>query len=112
MTEIASLIEEFSGQETHITGAPPRPSSVAHQLERNRAIVAAVHPPGQSIGHVVVVRGIRRTASGVQLLLNDPMSRIPQTIDWSRLRPMWTDSIIVRFDGERAQDSGDFDLDE
>jgi hypothetical protein len=107
LSEVAQLIEDISGQETRITGAPPRPSAVARQLERNRAIVAAIRPPGQQIGHVVVVHGIRSGRDWAELLINGPMSRVAETIPYRRLRSMWQASIIVRFD-----DGGDGDFEE
>jgi hypothetical protein len=99
LDETRRLIEHFSGQQARVTGAPARPSQVARALDRNRAIVAAIQPPGQPIGHVVVVRGIRRGHDGrIDLLVNDPMSQVPNTIPWEQFRPLWRQSIIVRFD--------------
>jgi len=103
LEETQRLIEHFSGQAARVTGPPDGPAAVARALGNNRAIVAAILPPRQPVGHLVVIRGIRRArGQAVELLVNDPTSRVPATIPWSRFRPLWRQSIIVQFDPAAA----------
>jgi hypothetical protein len=107
MAEIKRVIEHYTGGQVNIAGPPARPSVIARALQRDQIIIAALQQPGAPAGHVVVVRGIRRTGQSVQLLVNDPMSRIPQTVDYGQFRTNWTQTIIAYgSDDDDREDGG------
>ena len=108
--EIAALIEHYSGYRPTVTGPPARASDVAKALRKNKVIVAALPNAGGG-GHVVIVRGIRRESGGVQVLVNDPMSKRPYVVDFATFRNWWSQSIIVQFAPDNSSDRDEDDDD-
>jgi ABC-type bacteriocin/lantibiotic exporter with double-glycine peptidase domain len=108
LEEIRRIINHYTGGTARITGPPRRASAIARALRQDHLIIAALST-GMGAGHVVVVRGIRTEQGRVEVLVNDPMSRIPQTIALSELRSYWSHTIIVH--GSSADESDDDDDD-
>ena len=50
---------------------------------------------GYGEGHVVVIRGIRNRNGFFELFVNDPMSKVPNVIDFNDLIAYWAQTIIV-----------------
>jgi hypothetical protein len=108
LVEIQRIIRHYAGERSIITGPPRRPSDLAKALRKKKLVIAAISA-GQGAGHVVVVRGIRRNRQAVQLLVNDPMSRIPQTIDYEKFLAYWQETIIVQHNKNDTDDNDDAD---
>jgi len=79
--------------------APPTdPMTLYQTLASGRAVIVQLRT-GQSINHVVVVRGMSfiETQFGVQPVLhvNDPMGFYTQPVPFAQIAPIWTSAIVV-----------------
>lgn len=94
MAEIQNLIARYGGRWSSMAPALD-PNSIALHLSQNRPIIAFVRLPMQDVGHFVVIRGIRNTPLGPQVLINDPLSWVPSTVSLAQFYQYWQASIVV-----------------
>jgi len=99
LEEIVAIIRRYGNTDAFITGPPPGAGDVYKALSKNKVVVAAISTTFGS-GHVVVIRGIRRRAGVTQLLVNDPMSYLPQVVAYADLRQIWRQTVIVNYKEE------------
>lgn len=118
MQELQQVIRYFGGVAT--TWTPPSdPMTLYNVLAQNQAVVAQVKVSDLGT-HVVVIRGMRfqqingfdplgRPVRSVVplVLVNDPMSLLPQEVPYGRLLQVWIDSLIVEPSSDTTGSGGD-----
>ena len=98
LQQIQFLITQFGGRWTNL--APPTdPMTLYRTLDSGRPIILALNS-GQSVGHVVVLRGmsfLRTRYGNVEpvLHINDPISYFTQPVPFRQLIPLWRAAIVV-----------------
>ena len=95
--QIQNLLARYGGRSS--TYAPPTdPMTLYGTLASGRAVIVQLRT-GQSITHVVVVRGMSfyRTPGGVQPVLhvNDPMTFFTQPVPFAQIAQIWMSAIVV-----------------
>ena len=97
--EIQALILRFGGRYSSYT-LPADALTVYNTLRLGRPIIMLVRTsPFTSVGHFVVIRGMRwlATPSGLQaeLLINDPLSYFSQPVPFNTIARYWQSAIVV-----------------
>ncbi|MBI4516569.1 MAG: hypothetical protein HY699_12225 [Deltaproteobacteria bacterium] len=97
--QIKAVIEHFGGLATSSREPPPNSKAIYDALSAGDLVIALIGA-GFGQGHAVVVRGVRMEAEAggyaPYLLVNDPLARVPEKIEFSKLREVWQRTIIVR----------------
>jgi len=99
ITEIQQLIGFFGGRYSQYA-MPADALTLYRTLAAGRAIILQLRPAGQTIGHVVVLRGMSTipTPFGFTpvLHINDPMAQYTQPVPFDQILPIWQSAIVIQ----------------
>lgn len=96
--EIQQLIGYFGGRYSNYA-MPAHPMTLYRTLAAGHAIILQLRPAGQTIGHVVVLRGMSSMPTPYGHLpvlhINDPMALYTQPVPFDQIQPIWQSAIVV-----------------